>query len=164
MNSIWNGVYKQSFVASSSKLEYATDVHNDYMGNIPCQLIPWEELPGDMRIDWPGLEPEHLLQLDDAEFGDPDSTWLAKPELMKKAKKSFYRAFEIESDEGNRDVIRRLVRDHYGGMSGLEKMEWAVIQNRGEEGIYTVESFRGFIEMLAVESGRSYWEKEYYAN
>jgi hypothetical protein len=151
MNSIWNGFYKESFTTSISKVKCAREIDpgNEY----PFELLRWDELPQDFKVDWPALDFQHIIQLHDEEYGDLDETWLVKPELVRKGVEMFQEAFQkLSLDDETKRTVERVVKDNYGGMEEFCSMEWGLLRWASENGIYAWKNFREFVETLAVES------------
>ena len=152
MNTVWNGVYHESFVASSFNVRY-----EDQLAPLdiptPCELLPWEELPYDsFKVDWPELDFKQVIQLHDIEYGDLEGTWLVKPEMVRKAVETFFERFDMENDEEVKKLVERAVVDHFGGMEQLRNMEWGLLREVHQTGYDAYGSFRDFIEHLAANS------------
>ncbi|KAI9743167.1 MAG: hypothetical protein M1818_003462 [Claussenomyces sp. TS43310] len=153
MNAVWNGFYKESFVASSSITKYVGDIFKG--DTIPCELLPWEELPRDFEVGWPPIDFKYVIQLQDEEYGHVHGTWLVRPEMTRKAVEAFFERFESEGDRKSKKTVERVVTNYFGGIEQLRATDWALLRWHGQGGAFAWASFRDFLETLAVNSGQS---------
>jgi hypothetical protein len=153
MEGIWNGYYWQKVLAGTEIVGWSDNWWGD--NGLDFALVAWEEFPSSFDVQWPKIDLNQALVINENE--NTDYVWFLKPKLAREAVEAFFGAFNaLEVGCKEREVVKKVVGDMFdGGIEGIRKLrdQWIVVKwNAGGDPPDVWGGFREFLEGLCVES------------